>query len=167
MNIIEKSINSFLRLINGNVYLLSGLIKCGHCGSHLVNAHTVGRVKDKFFYYECSRSRQQLGCSFKRLSAPMFDNEIIKYFKRASENQEVIVKAIGNAILESQVKFDKIANMNTGLKTKKTFRTLRRYLHTSVKIKHRNWSTRRKARSGSMMMPLPGISSNRSAEILF
>lgn len=115
--------HSFVRLINGNVYLLSGLIKCGHCGSHLVNAHTVGRVKDKFFYYECARSRQQLGCSFKRLSAPMFDNEIIKYFKRASENQEVIVKAIGNAILDSQVKFDKIeAKLNEKEKDLSTLR---------------------------------------------
>ena len=91
----------------GYVYLLSGLMKCGYCGSHLVSAHAVGR-QNKFFYYECARSRQGLGCSYKRISAPGFDEAIVKYFKRAAENQELIVKAIGNAILESQLKFEKI-----------------------------------------------------------
>ena len=53
----------------------------------------------------------------------MFDNAIVKYFKRASENQEVIVKAIGNAILESQVKFDKIeAKLNEKEKELSTLR---------------------------------------------
>ena len=63
-------------------------------------------------------ARQRLGCSFKRISAPVFDNAILNYFKQASENQEVIVKAIGNAILESRVKFDKIeAKLNEKEKT--------------------------------------------------
>jgi len=87
---------------------MGGLIKCGHCGGHLINAHSAGRGNKKFFYYECSRSRQRLGCSYKRISATGFDDAIIKYFKRASEDQEIITKAIGNAVLDSQMKFEKI-----------------------------------------------------------
>ncbi|MCA9401595.1 MAG: recombinase zinc beta ribbon domain-containing protein, partial [Candidatus Omnitrophica bacterium] len=99
--------HSFAKIVHDNVYLLGGLIQCGRCGSHMVNAHAVGR-KDRFYYYECARSRQGLGCSFKRISAPGFDEAIIKYFKRAAENQNVIVAAIGSAILESKLKFEEI-----------------------------------------------------------
>ena len=97
------------KLAHDNAYLLSGLILCGECGSHMVNAHAVGRDKDqKFHYYECSRSRQRLGCSFRRISAPALDEAIIQYFQRASKDQDIIVQAIGNAILEAKVKFEVI-----------------------------------------------------------
>ncbi|MBL8012412.1 MAG: recombinase family protein [Candidatus Omnitrophica bacterium] len=100
--------HSFTKAVQANVYLLSGLIRCGKCGSHMVNAHAAGREKNKFYYYECARSRQNLGCSAKRISAPGFDEAIIKYFNRAAENQNVIFSAIGSAILESKLKFEKI-----------------------------------------------------------
>jgi len=97
--------HSFAKSVHDNVYLLGGLIRCGQCGSHMVNAHAIGREK-RFYYYECARSRQNLGCSFKRISAPGFDEAIIKYFKRASEDQNIISAAIGSAILESTLKFE-------------------------------------------------------------
>jgi site-specific DNA recombinase len=89
-------------------FLLSGLIKCGKCGSHLVSVHSSGRDKKKFFYYECGRSRQGLGCDYNRIPANGLDQAVIKYFKQASENAEVIYRAIGNAIQEAQMTFDKI-----------------------------------------------------------
>lgn len=92
----------------GYEHLLAGLIKCGNCGSHLVGIHSAGRFKNKFYYYECGRSRQALGCSYKRISAPAFDKAVLEYFKRASQDQEIIVRAIGDAIRESQIKVDKI-----------------------------------------------------------
>ena len=100
--------HSLVKNIPEYIFLLGGLIKCGHCGSQMVNSHSAGRSKNKFFYYECARSRQGLGCSYKRISAPGFDEAIVDYFKRASHNQDVIIKAIGNAILESKMKFEKI-----------------------------------------------------------
>lgn len=100
--------HSFTKSVHDNVYLLSGLIRCGSCGSHMVNAHAFGEHKGRFYYYECARSRQRLGCSFKRISAPGFDEAIIKYFKRASEDQNIISAAIGSAILESKLKFEEI-----------------------------------------------------------
>lgn len=92
----------------GYEFLLSGLVKCGLCGSSLVSIHSAGRGKNKFYYYECGRSRQGLGCSYKRISGPVFDKAVLNYFKRASQNQEIIVRAIGTAIRESQIKFEKI-----------------------------------------------------------
>jgi len=93
---------------NGYEFLLAGLIKCGCCGSSLVSIHSAGRGKNKFYYYECGRSRQGLGCSYKRISGPAFDKAVLDYFRRASQDQEIIVRAIGNAIRESQIKFEKI-----------------------------------------------------------
>ena len=98
--------------------LLAGLIKCGSCGSHMVSVHSAGRGKRKFFYYECGRARQSLGCSNKRVSAIAFDRAIIDYFKRALKDQEIIIKAIGNAILDSQIKFENAEKKFQEMETK-------------------------------------------------
>ena len=92
------------------IYLLSGILKCGKCGSHYVcesgNGHT-----EKFFYYVCGRSKQRLGCDASRLSARGFDEALIDYFKRASNNQQIIIKTIGDAILDSQIKLEGLEKM--------------------------------------------------------
>ncbi len=89
-------------------FLLSGLLVCDECGSHLICCHAGGRDNKKFFYYECPRSRQRLGCTLKRISATAFDKALINYLKRASQDQEIITRAIGSAILEAQDKLDTI-----------------------------------------------------------
>lgn len=91
-------------------FLLSGIVTCGKCGSHLICCHAGGRQNKKFFYYECTRSRQRMGCDQTRISATAFDSAVIEYFRKASEDQEIITKAIGNAIMESQVKLEKLDN---------------------------------------------------------
>ena len=92
------------------MYLLAGLLKCGKCGSHYVcesgNGHS-----EKFYYYVCGRSKQKLGCKISRLSARGFDGALIDYFKRASKDQETIMKAIGEAILDSQVKLEHLEKL--------------------------------------------------------
>ncbi|MGE0267868.1 MAG: recombinase family protein [Candidatus Omnitrophota bacterium] len=93
---------------DGYEHLLSGLMKCGKCNSSLVGVGYKGHTGKKFYYYECGRSRQGLGCSYKRISAPDFDKAILSYFKRASDDQEVITRAIGTAIHESEIKFEKV-----------------------------------------------------------
>ena len=92
------------------IYLLSGLLKCGKCGSHYVCESGNGHI-EKFFYYVCGRSKQGLGCDSSRLSARGFDDALIDYFKRASNDQEIIIKAIGDAILDSQVKLETLEKM--------------------------------------------------------
>lgn len=99
------------------IYLLAGLIKCGKCGSNYVSESGTGR-SGKFFYYVCGRSKQKLGCDTSRISAAAFDNALIDYFKRASNDREIIVKAIGEAILDSQVKLEKIEKLINPLENK-------------------------------------------------
>ena len=102
----DKRLNRLKK--NSHEFLLAGLIKCGKCGSHLVSVHSAGRDQKKFFYYECGRSRQGLGCDYNRVPAAGLDQAVLKYFKRASENQEIVFKAIGNAIRDAQITFEKL-----------------------------------------------------------
>ena len=90
------------------MHKVAGLIKCGLCGSHMVCTHSAGRRRGKYFYYECSRARQNMGCSAERLPAKIFDQAIIDYLTKVAENQEIITQAIGNAILDSQIKLESI-----------------------------------------------------------
>jgi len=110
-------------------YLLAGIIKCGMCGSHMVCNFSGGRGNKKFFYYECSRSKQALGCSNARISATTFDKALIDYFKKASKDQSIIIKAIGDAIIESQAKLEKI---DKDLKRKET--KLNAFRHQAHKL---------------------------------
>ncbi len=87
---------------------IAGLIKCGLCGSHMVCTHSSGRRKGKYFYYECSRARQKMGCSAERLPAKIFDQAIIDYLTKVAENREIITQAIGDAILDSQINLESI-----------------------------------------------------------
>ncbi len=97
----------FIKKARKYIYLLSGLLKCGKCGSHYICETGSGHAK-QFFYYLCGRSKQKLGCDGGRLSATAFDAELIDYFKRASEDQNIIAKAIGDAILNAQIKLEKL-----------------------------------------------------------
>ena len=89
-------------------YLLSGLLKCPKCGSYYISVSAAGKTGRKFFYYVCARAKQGLGCDAQAISATAFDKALIEYFKKASEDREIIVKAIGDAILDSQIKLEEI-----------------------------------------------------------
>jgi len=84
-------------------YLLSGLLRCGKCGSHLISISNKGRSGRKFCYYICGRSKQKLGCDELSIPAKVFDKALIDYFRKASENRDIIVKGIGDAIREAQL----------------------------------------------------------------
>ena len=107
----------FIKRPREYIYLLAGLLKCGKCGSHYVcesgNGHS-----EKFYYYVCGRSKQKLGCDVSRFSARGFDNALIDYFKRASNDQEIIVKAIGDAILDSQIKLEALEKLMKPIQNK-------------------------------------------------
>ena len=100
----------FIKKPKKYIYLLSGLLKCGKCGSNFICETGNGHSK-QFFYYLCGRSKQNLGCDGGRLSATAFDAELIDFFKRASEDQDILVKAIGDAILNAQIKLEKLEGL--------------------------------------------------------
>ncbi len=89
-------------------HLLNGLVRCGKCGSYYITYFVYGRGRKKFHYYLCSRSHQQMGCDGIKLSAIGFDNAVIDFFKQASNDQEILINAIGDAILDARHKLDKI-----------------------------------------------------------
>lgn len=90
------------------IYLLSGILKCSKCGSHYISVSGKGHMKKRFFYYMCGRSKQGLGCDTQAVSATAFDRALIHYFKKASTDQEIIIKAIGSAILDAQTKLENL-----------------------------------------------------------
>ncbi len=92
-------------------YLLSGLLKCGKCGSHYISISSKGHTGKKFFYYICGRSKQKMGCDMPGFSATIFDQALIDFLKKASNDQRILVEAIGEAILEGQVKAEKIEKL--------------------------------------------------------
>jgi len=98
----------FLKSTHRHTYLLTGIIKCGQCASHLIGISCGKRSAEKYhYYYDCGRAKQRLGCNAKTISATAFEQAMIDYFKRASSDQEIITRAIGSAVLESQNKFTK------------------------------------------------------------
>lgn len=92
-------------------YLLSGLLRCGKCGSHLISISNKGRSGRKFCYYICGRSKQKLGCDELSIPAVVFDKALINYFRKASENKNIIIKGIGDAMREAQLMAGRIDTM--------------------------------------------------------
>jgi len=92
-------------------YLLSGLLRCGKCGSHLISISNKGRSGKKFCYYICGRSKQKLGCDELSIPAPVFDRAVINYFRKASQNREIIAKGIGDAMREAQLMAGRIETL--------------------------------------------------------
>lgn len=100
------------------IHLLNGLVRCGKCGSYYITYFVYGRGRKKFHYYLCSRSHQQMGCDGIKLSAVGFDKAVIDFFKQASNDQEILVNAIGDAILDARHKLDKIEKEVTDIEEK-------------------------------------------------
>jgi len=94
-------------------YLLSGLLRCGKCGSHLISISNKGRSGQSFPYYICGRSKQKLGCDELSIPAQVFDRALINYFRKASQNREIIAKGIGDAMREAQLMAGRIDTMIT------------------------------------------------------
>ena len=96
----------FKKIVKDYNQRLKGLLRCGKCGSSLVCTIAHSHNGNIFYYYECSRARQRLGCDTKRISATAFDEAVIAFFRRASKDQEIIVKAMGSAIKDNATKLD-------------------------------------------------------------
>jgi len=59
-----------------------------------------------------------MGCDGIKLSAVGFDKAVIDFFKQASNDQEILVNAIGDAILDARHKLDKIEKEVTDIEEK-------------------------------------------------
>lgn len=95
------------------IYLLEGLLKCGHCGSALVTYHAVGRKGEKFPYYVCSRKHQNLGCNSTLIPAAKFDRDFVSYLKECSQDPKIIGRAIKDAVSETQ---DQLSHLSKNIR---------------------------------------------------
>jgi site-specific DNA recombinase len=60
------------------IYLLSGLIECGECGSSVYcNKRYCGRGKSKYASYRCSNRAQHKGCTNKEIRREYLDNYVL------------------------------------------------------------------------------------------
>lgn len=60
-------------------YLLTGLIKCGHCNSAMVSGRTRKNIKGDFtLTYLCSKYRQGQGCFYNWVKMDIIDSLVIK-----------------------------------------------------------------------------------------
>lgn len=87
------------------VYLLSGLIYCGKCGSAMVgNRRLSGNSKSKYLSYECSTHKRTKGCSMKAINAKVAENTVIEELEKrilSKEGVEEIAAKI-HAFAQSQ-----------------------------------------------------------------
>lgn len=110
--------HGFLRKPKVFDYLLSGMLKCGKCGTSHISTVSTGRGGRKFAYYICGRAKQKLGCDALAIPAGIFDDALISYFQNASKDRDMIIRAIGTAITEAQVKADKLEIIIKGTEEK-------------------------------------------------
>lgn len=96
-----------------NVYVLSGLIKCGDCGQNMVRRMTSKKGK-KYYYYYCTTYKNTKGCSSHNISEPVLFDVVLKsiqstlsFLAQATELLRSIEglprDALGVALLDKQM----------------------------------------------------------------
>jgi site-specific DNA recombinase len=64
------------------VYLLTGLIKCGKCDGAMVgNRRTAGRNKELYYTYECNNRKRNKSCDTKSVNKKLVERKVIQYIK--------------------------------------------------------------------------------------
>ncbi len=97
----ERSEDVSLRRSNASEYLLTGLIKCAHCGKRYVGASANGNG-GRYRYYVCF-SRQRYGkkvCEGDRLPADELEEAILEQLLAVLEREPMVREAISEAFAE-------------------------------------------------------------------
>ena len=64
------------------VYLLSGIIYCGECGSPMSgNARRAGRNKTEYITYDCNRRRREKTCMAKAINKKYIEDIVVQYLQ--------------------------------------------------------------------------------------
>lgn len=59
-------------------YILSGKIKCGHCGNNMVGGKSTGRHGDPYFYYTCSSRKANHTCTKKHIRKEVLEYVVVR-----------------------------------------------------------------------------------------
>jgi site-specific DNA recombinase len=97
----ERSEDISLRRSNQSEYLLTGLVKCAHCGKRYLGASANGNG-GRYRYYVCF-SRQRYGkkaCEGERLPADQLENAILDQLLAVLEREPMVRAAISEAFAE-------------------------------------------------------------------
>ena len=97
----ERSEDISLRRSNSSEYLLTGLIKCAHCGKRYVGASANGNG-GRYRYYVCF-SRQRYGksaCEGERLPADQLEEAVLEQLLGVLEREPLVRQAIKEAFAE-------------------------------------------------------------------
>lgn len=77
-NKMKKNLNNGGKFKAKEIYLLSGLIYCGECGSSMYgNSRMCGRNKSKYVSYRCSDRANHKGCKNKELRKEYLENYVL------------------------------------------------------------------------------------------
>ncbi len=79
-------------------YLLSGLMRCGHCGSALVGVTTTNTKGYEYKFYTCSGKRQKRTCKAKNIAANDIEPLIVSLLTKSLTDGSMI-EATADAIL--------------------------------------------------------------------
>lgn len=102
-------------------YLLSGILRCGHCGSIMVGG---SQGKGRYQYYKCKRSRVSGTCNNYAVRTTLIEEALIEHFRIAwlSKNgQKALRKAITRvAAKQADDRPNRIASLQQRLETLET-----------------------------------------------
>lgn len=100
--LIQENKSKTFRQVRGRDALLSGLLKCAHCGSYM--RPKMGRVDkqgNQLFYYMCEMKEKskRTKCNCKNAHGPQLDNAIEEYIKELNVSESDVRRSIKNGKL--------------------------------------------------------------------
>ena len=98
------------RRTNNGLYLLTGKVFCGKCGSRMVGISGLGKGGDQYFYYACQQKRLQHTCDKENIRRETLEAEVARAIRVYLLNDEVI-----DWIADQAVEFSKKTVANTDL----------------------------------------------------
>ena len=95
----SRSKNRSLRRSNSSGYLLSGKLRCSHCGAAMVGSAANGRSR-RYRYYTCfnrHRYGKTNGCTAERIPADALEQQLLQLIADTLADNSVLTRAVARA----------------------------------------------------------------------
>lgn len=111
--LIQENKSKTFRKVRGRDSLLSGLLKCAHCGSYM--RPKMGRVDkqgNQLFYYMCEMKEKskRTKCSCKNAHGPQLDHAVETYIKQLDVPESDVRRRLKNGTLSVSSQNELLAN---------------------------------------------------------
>lgn len=112
-DLIQENKSKTFRQVRGRDALLSGLLKCAHCGSYM--RPKMGRVDkqgNQLFYYMCEMKEKsrRTKCSCKNAHGPQLDAAVEAYIKELDVQESDVRRRLKNGTLSVSSQNELLAN---------------------------------------------------------